>query len=406
MLHIDAEAQRRLSRIKDADVLIGIPSFNSARTVGYVVDQCSRGLSEFFQSQNNVIFVSDGGSADSTVETVEEMKMPKGVELISCRYQGTPGKGSAVKAIFEASITLGIRSLALIDSDLQSITPDWIKLLISPTFKRAALVTPRYLRHKYDGTITNQLCYPLTRALYGKRVRQPIGGDFGLSIELTKKLIESPLWQTPYIPRFGIDIFITSSALAEGFTVEEADLGVKIHETKDPALSLASMFREVTGSAFSCIEAYEKCWRTVKSSVSLPLHKDHVKRTDPPPIGVSLDRMIQDCTTSYQASAELRSMLSPDLRKRLDTSILTKPEDFGISTETWARTVFESSAQFKRSDAIKKNLILDGLKCIWSARVATFVRDTASITSEEAEVKVEEDAVQFEKLKSELLKIY
>jgi len=99
-------------------------------------------------------------------------------------------------------------------------------------------------------------------------------------------------------------------------------------------------------------------------------------------------------------------MLSPDLRKRLDTSILTKPEDFGISTETWARTVFESSAQFKRSDAIKKNLILDGLKCIWSARVATFVRDTASITSEEAEVKVEEDAVQFEKLKSELLKIY
>ena len=406
MLYLDLEAQRCLSKINCANILIGIPSFNSARTIGHVVDQCSRGLSEFFDDQRNVILVSDGGSADSTVHTVENMKMQQGVELVACRYQGTSGKGSAVKAIFEASIKLGTRSLALIDSDLGSITPDWIKLLIGPTLEKAALVPPRYLRHKYDGTITNQLCYPLTRALYGKRVRQPIGGDFGISIELAKRLIESPLWQTPYVPRFGIDIFITSSALAEGFTVEEADLGVKIHETKDPALSLASMFREVTGSAFSCMEKYEKCWRTVKSSVSLPLHKDHVQRTEPPSIGVSLDRMIRDSTISYPASVELRSMLSSDLRNKLDTSIVTKPECFGISTETWARTVFESSAQFKRSDPIKKNLLLDGLKCIWTARVATFVRDTASMTSEEAEAKVEEDAMQFEKLKSELLEIY
>lgn len=33
-------------------------------------------------------------------------------------------------------------------------------------------VSPYYHRHKYDGTITNTIVYPITRALYGKRIRQ------------------------------------------------------------------------------------------------------------------------------------------------------------------------------------------------------------------------------------------
>ena len=42
-------------------------------------------------------------------------------------------------------------------------------------------MAPLYARYKYDGTITNTVTYPLTRALYGHRIRQPIGGDFGVS---------------------------------------------------------------------------------------------------------------------------------------------------------------------------------------------------------------------------------
>jgi len=42
-------------------------------------------------------------------------------------------------------------------------------------------VAPLYVRHRNDGTITNSIAYPLTAALYGTRIRQPIGGDFGFS---------------------------------------------------------------------------------------------------------------------------------------------------------------------------------------------------------------------------------
>ena len=52
-------------------------------------------------------------------------------------------------------------------------------------------VAPLYARHKYDGTITNTVTYPLTRALYGLRIRQPIGGDFGVSGDLVRHYLDA-----------------------------------------------------------------------------------------------------------------------------------------------------------------------------------------------------------------------
>ena len=72
------------------------------------------------------------------------------------------------------------QALVVVDSDLRSIVPEWIELLAGPILKGGYdFVAPLYARYKYDGTITNTVTYPLTRALYGNRIRQPIGGDFG-----------------------------------------------------------------------------------------------------------------------------------------------------------------------------------------------------------------------------------
>lgn len=246
-----------------ADIRVGIPAYNNAHTINYVVYQVANGLETFFPDLTSVIFISDGNSVDGTLDTVKAMRLPFQVKVVPTNYVGVSGKGSAVKAIFEAAKFLEVEAVALIDSDLRSVTPDWIKLLISPTLTGTGLVTPFYVRHKYDGTITNFLCYPITSSLYGKEVRQPIGGDFGLSIELVNELLESPLWQIPHIQLFGIDIFETHTALAKRFEVKQASLGTKAHGAKDPSKHLASMFRQVVGSMFTCISHYEKIWRGI-----------------------------------------------------------------------------------------------------------------------------------------------
>jgi hypothetical protein len=73
----------------------------------------------------------------------------------------------------------------MVNSDLRSITADWVKYLLDPVMENGCqFVAPLYIRHKYDGTITNNIVYNLTRALYGKRIRQPMGGDFAISMDV------------------------------------------------------------------------------------------------------------------------------------------------------------------------------------------------------------------------------
>lgn len=232
-LSIDAKIY--LHDIEKADILVGIPSYNNVLTASYVLSQVIKGLDTYFPNFKSVIFVSDGNSADDTLTSVKKVNLPSEVKLIPAIYMGSSGKGTAVRAIFEAARFLKVSSVALVDSDLRSITPEWMRLLIAPTLMGTDFVSPYYNRRKYDGTITNFLCYPVTRSLFGKDIRQPIGGDFGFSIKLVEDILSSNMWGIPDISRFGIDIFETYFALSRGYKVKQAFLGVKEHDPKDPS---------------------------------------------------------------------------------------------------------------------------------------------------------------------------
>ena len=53
------------------------------------------------------------------------------------------------------------------------------KLTVEPLQDGYDFVNPIYSRHKYDGTITNHVCYPLLNGVLCTNLRQPIGGEAG-----------------------------------------------------------------------------------------------------------------------------------------------------------------------------------------------------------------------------------
>nr|HID13204.1 glycosyltransferase [Anaerolineae bacterium] len=241
------ETRQRLAEIGQADILVGIPSYNNASTIGHVVRMAAEGMVKYFPDMKPVLINSDGGSPDGTRQVVLDTPVPQGVEVIATEYRGISGKGSAFRAIFEAAKALGAKVCVVVDSDLRSIIPEWIELLAGPIVKEGyGYVTPFYIRHKYDGTITNNICYPMTRMLYGLDIRQPIGGDFGFSAELLDHYLGQDVWESD-VARFGIDIWMTTTAINAGVRVCQAHLGVKVHDAKDPAQALGPMFRQVVG---------------------------------------------------------------------------------------------------------------------------------------------------------------
>ena len=218
------EIQKKLNEIKKADILVGIPSYNNARTIGHVVKAVQAGFAKYFPDKKCVLVNSDGGSTDGTAETVQNAGIESYQTIlinhrttpsfkITTPYHGIPGKGSAFRTIFEIASALDAKVCAVVDSDLRSITPEWIELLIKPVVEGGFdYVAPLYHRHKYDGTITNSIIYPLTRALYGRRIRQPIGGDFGFSGRLANFYLTKDVWETD-VAKYGIDIWMTTTAI-------------------------------------------------------------------------------------------------------------------------------------------------------------------------------------------------
>ena len=275
------DVQRQLDAIEGADILVGIPSYNNAHTIAHVVHAVTAGLAKYFPDQRAVIVNSDGGSTDGTSRIVSAVELGgarailltqpvRGVHKVITAYQGIPGKGSAFRTIFEAASRLGVRACAVVDSDLRSITPEWLELLIEPVMQEDFdYVCPLYSRHKFDGTITNGIVYPLVRSLYGRRIRQPIGGDFGFSGRLARHFLKHDVWESD-VARFGIDIWMTTTALVGDYRVCQSYLGAKIHDAKDPGAHLSTMLVQVAGSLFAQIEAHAPHWLAVRGSEAVP----------------------------------------------------------------------------------------------------------------------------------------
>ena len=286
-------ANRRLEKIDQADMVIGIPCFNNDSTIEHVIDMVSEGIAQHYRDLRTVIIISDGGSTDDSREIAKDKMVHPFIEKIVTIYRGVPGKGSALRMIFEAGSFLNAKVCLLFDSDLRSITPEWVQALADPVITHGHdFVAPVYYRYKYDATITNNIAYNLTRALYGKRVRQPIGGDFGLSNRMIDYYFdcEHDIWMTD-IARFGIDIWMTTTAILEGQSICQAYLGTKIHDVKDPLENLGPMFRQVVYPIFDLMENNADKWKNIQGSTLIPTYGPP-SQVEPKAFSVDLPGMI------------------------------------------------------------------------------------------------------------------
>ena len=396
---------KRIEEIETADILMGIPCYNNESTIVHVIQMVTHGLAKHYKDKRSVILVADGGSTDDTREAAREFEIKPWQEKIVSIYRGPGGKGTALRSVFEAAARLKVQVCAMVDSDLRSITADWVKYLIDPVLERGfQYVSPVYVRHKYDGTITNNIVYNLTRALYGKRIRQPIGGDFAISRDVAKYYTEQDVWTTD-VARFGIDIWMTTSAITQGFKICQSNLGVKIHDVKDPGQHLGPMFRQVLSALFFLMEGYETYWKGVKGSETLEMFGFEGKQ-EPEPVNVNLEGMIELFKTGYQQFSPLwKDIFSRECFDHIEKASTLASKEFYVSTDIWVKILYELAATFHMW-TVNRNKLLDLMTPLYFARVASFVKQSWEMSSEEAEALVEDQAMKFEEQKEYLLNLW
>jgi glycosyltransferase involved in cell wall biosynthesis len=407
------DVQETIAALKDVQILIGIPSYNNSRTVVHVVKAVEAGLSKYFPNFRSLLVNSDGGSTDGTRDIVKTTKVDLdsifidqpagGFHKLVTPYHGIPGKGSAFRTIFEIARQLNVRACAVVDSDLRSITPEWIELLVKPVLEDGFdYVSPYYLRHKYDGTITNTIVYPLTRALYGRRIRQPIGGDFGFSGRLASFYLGKDVWETD-VARFGIDIWMTTTAVANGFKICQAFLGAKIHDAKDPGSDLSAMLHQVVSSVLNLMEEYESVWRRAAGSEPVPTF-GFVYSVGLEPIQVNLDKMVEKFRLGARDLTDVYRTFLPEEQLSFLKSLAGEPGDrFLFPDSEWVRIIYHLALAFHRKIMSPEHLI-KSLTPLYIGKVASFVIETWESSAEEVEQRLEDLCLAYEKDKDYLIK--
>jgi hypothetical protein len=298
-------------------------------------------------------------------------------------------------------------------------------------------VTPLYSRHKYDGTITNTVTYPVTRALYGHRIRQPIGGDFGISGDLIRDYVAQETW-TPDVARFGIDIWMTTTALTGGFAVCQSRLGAKIHDPKDPGADLGPMFRQVVGTLLGMAKDNANRWLEISGSHEVPAY-GFERYADPAPLEVNTLRLLSQFNAGALTVADTwRGMLRPDNYKSVvelagEAGAMAEAaaRKLGLTAESgqgsagsgglpatdelsdlvagfhfpddlWARVFYDLLVAASFGEVPTERLVAAFVP-IYFGRVGRFVIENRRLSTDQAEERVERQAREFELLKPYLV---
>jgi hypothetical protein len=405
--------QKKIHDLGSADIVFGIPSFNNAPTLGQVLRVVQDGLREYFPSAQCVIINADGGSSDGSIEQALGA-VAEGTTLLQVPYRpylipelpaspaGIPGKGNAYHVIFWAARMLKAKACVVVDAELQSITPVWIRSLLHPVLTgECDLVSPYYTRQKFDGAVTTSIVYPLTRALYGKRVRFPIGGEFCFSARLVDHYLNQEVWEGE-ASTFGIDIWMTTQAVCGGFRTGQAFLGNRIYDSKGPALDLSRLLTQILGGIFSEMERNARIWQRIRGSEPIPMF-GRPEATDFLPIKIDVEPMINSYNLGFKNLFELWSLIiSPAALIELKKLTQHVNGSFLLSDKLWVHVVYDFAiAHYQR--IMSRDHLLGALTPLYLAWVASYMLQMQNADAAQIEGRIEELCMCFESEKPYLI---
>jgi hypothetical protein len=244
----------------------------------------------------------------------------------------------------------------------------------------------------------------MTRALYGLNIRQPIGGDFGFSGKIAEFYIDEDVWLTD-IARFGIDVWMTTSAINQGFRIAQTYLGAKIHDAKDPGTDLGGMFREVISTLFYLMGRYRHNWVKITHSRDVEMFREIENGLEPEPVSVNFEKLLSEFIDGFEQFSPLYDHVLDSesfnlLKEKVSASQRNGKIDF--PAELWAKVLYNFAVIYQLWTRNRRRLV-SFLTPLYFGRAAAICRQMADMNSREAENVILEQAETFEKKKPFLL---
>jgi hypothetical protein len=403
----------RIALLQSADIAIGIPTYNNADTVGHVVEAVRAALHDPLAEYRGVIIHADAGSTDDTVERFAS-KDPGDAPVVQLTYSALPGqklvvpdhdvpdKGRALKVILRAAQQLQAKVCVILAPNLRGVTPASVSSLSRPVLdEKFDFVAPYYTRHKFDGLVTSGLVYPLIRALYGKRIRHPMGGNFAVSAPLASHYLAQNIWDSDK-GRISVDLWMVTEAINRSFKLCQARVGAMVRVFHEPSPDLSATLAQVLTEIFDLTIRDISIWQRVRGSEDMPLLG---VAPEIPLAEVALDpqRLFESFALGYKNLQPVWSKVMPPATmlvfKRMAAGNHGK---FVFPDQTWVRTVFDFALGY-RLRTMNRDHLLRAFAPLYLAWVASFAAEMRDARPEETEHRFEALCLAFESEKPYLI---
>jgi len=403
---------RQLMSVGEVDLLIGIPSYNSAITIAQTVRAIEESVHQNFVRDRIVIVNVDGGSTDNTTEVFLESDRRKAfdrrgltslrtIHRVSWQYGKTPSLGMAVRTIVAAADLLRARSCAVVSSTTIDLTASWVTNLLRPVHKeKFEYVSPLYARNRYEGLLSRNLLYPMVRATFGLRMREVYSDEWAFSGRLAAHYLDQDVWAEPPV-RTRPEGWMAITAMCSGYACCQSFLGQKVAPTAG-GVDTVEAIRQTVGNLFWCMERYQEHWLDRVGSQPVPTFgPEHEILNDGAP---SNPEKIFELFRTGVAELEpvLASILTQETHRQLNGIASEDAEKFRFGCELLVRALYEFAASYHHA-VINRDHIVQALVPLYRGRLYSYLLQHAHSSVEEMQADSELLCLEFERQKPYLI---
>ena len=376
------------------EIVVGIPTYREVDSIAYVVRQVDIGLSRAYGARNCLIVNVDNESDDGTGDVFLNTRTACSKEYIStgCNPRG---KGKNLLKLLNMSLDIGAKHIMTIDADIVTVGTKWASQLLDPIINDDIdYTTPIYTRNRFEGSTTNHFAFPLIYGVYGTFVRQPIGGEFGISQKFAKYLVKQEI--IPTTEQYGIDMFITSHAVGGKFRIKEIPLGRKMHKPSFP--KIIPIFTQEAHTGLHLARHY---WRQIDELVPVNImdtFQNGIDFEQRPPSVDSVASLLTQAKEDFLANSEWKQdVLGTIYDEVKNILMLGSPR---ITSELWARFLAACVYKVVQEDYVAEHLssMVDIIRSVFLWRTATLwdVAHMMSTAQVEREIRHQAEAFRRE----------
>jgi hypothetical protein len=279
-----------------------------------------------------------------------------------------------------------------------SSSPDWIANLLRPAYRDSFdFIAPLYSRHRFDGLLARNLLYPMSRALFGRRIRELYSDEWGFSSKLGSFCLNEDVWNEEPV-RARPEAWMGISAMCSDFRCCQTFLGEKPQPPPGSGLDLVEAMRQTVGSLFWCMETHQSTWLGRDGSEPVP--------TFGPDHAITDDRMDLDTSRMFgmfqsgvqQLEPILQNILSPETHSSIQSIATLDQSAFRFETDLWVKILYDFAAAYHHS-VINRDHLVQALVPLYRGKIFSFLVEHANSSATEMENVSEDLCLEFERQK-------